>query len=83
MIPILDLKVQYDALRDEIDVRTQTLDMTQVEQHEEDVVVARHEVRAGRKLGEEAAAVVLGDAIAAAVELAPVHGEAGTKEGSC
>ena len=60
-----------DSLGDEVDVGPQPFDVAQVEQHEEDVVVARHQMRAGRELGEEPAAVVLGDAVAAAVERAP------------
>ena len=64
-----------DALRDEIEVGAQAFDVAEVEQDEEDVVVARHEVRAGREPGEELPAVVLRDPVAAAVERSPVRRE--------
>ena len=55
------------ALHHQVDVGPHLLDQAQVDEDEQNVVVARHQVRAWRQRLEQRAAEVLGDAVVAAV----------------
>src|SRR5207245_8204369 len=58
-----------NAFQDQIEVRPDSLDQMEIDQHEQDVVVAGGQVSAGRQCLQEGPAEVFRDQVVAAIEL--------------